>query len=481
MSKMNTSISNKSNMESRGHPRTAAPPPGRTVPPGQGAEKMARSAPRKKGGGRLLMFSVFILSALVGGGVAGLFLAMNEQQATSADTVQLASTAEDAQGAQGDAAKALDTLVSALKQEEAETTAKRQRPDAAKAPDAATPRETAKVAAPEKPDTAAGEKESGTRTVAATAAAGTGMDDDKDIEQLKVLTEQVVATLTGADNKPQTEKGVPQDPAKLRESLARLVDAALAQGKSDEQIRKLMAEALSGVDARNLPASMRDASGKIDIHRLLASILSGRKAVSANLDSETRAYFKELSAEASRTVTVNVRFRTTAGQKSGAKARLKKTNVRKKATVRKKTTKSKAAARSRSRSKKPKGRFFLEGGRRYTIVRKGDTLSGIAIAAYGDQSAYTSIIRANRGRIDVRKLQPGMRILVPDLKSAKRGKPRKRRRQSGVSSQEKILQALREELNKSKVIPANARVRGYIQMGARGVKIINFKVGRLRR
>ncbi len=59
-------------------------------------------------------------------------------------------------------------------------------------------------------------------------------------------------------------------------------------------------------------------------------------------------------------------------------------------------------------------RFYTRDGRRYTRIRAGDTLSHIAFAAYGDILAYPLILQANPGRISVRNLKPGMEILIPE-------------------------------------------------------------------
>ena len=468
MSKMTTTVTQRTGIDGRGQPGAAAAAPGRTVPPGGSAAAPAQPA-RAKGPGRLLMVGVFVLSALIGGGAAGLFLAMSEQQEAASGTDAGgadAAIATLAQGAADDdkavAAKPEAVATSAAPVKDAVSDENAAAEDAGKA--------VASAVRDEKPAAPAAAGAGGNEVASAQAGA--------DVEQLKVLTNQVVAMLGGMNepqSKPAESAADAADVAELRDRLAKVVDAALAQGKTDAQIRQLVAEALGSVDEDKIPASLRDASGKIDLRKLLAAILPSERAVKANLDGETQAYFQQLAVEAGRTVVVKPARRAVGAGRTG-----KPQNVRTKKL--KRVPGKKAVARTRTKSsprRAPKGRFFIQNGKRYTIVRKGDTLSGIASAAYGDRSAYTSIVRANRGRIDANRLQPGTRILIPNLKSAKRQKRRKIRRQSGAPARKEILQAFRSNITGSKVTPAGAQATGYRrQVGAKGIKITNFRAGR---
>lgn len=67
----------------------------------------------------------------------------------------------------------------------------------------------------------------------------------------------------------------------------------------------------------------------------------------------------------------------------------------------------------RRKGARPASRFYVRNGRRYTRVRKGDTLVAIARAAYGDASAVARILAANRGRISATTLKPGTEIHLP--------------------------------------------------------------------
>ena len=216
--------------------------------------------------------------------------------------------------------------------------------------------------------------------------------------ELRQLTEQVVAALgamqTSGEEGPAeaTETGA----ERLRATLADLVSAALARGKSQAEIGAIVAEALESAGEENIPAILRDASGKVDVGRLLASVMASMDAAEVPMDSGERAYFNQLREEAVDTAG--------AARTGGVK-------------------------RGDDGLPKPKGRFFRQNGKLYTVVRRGDTLGEIAYAAYGDMLAYPLILRANRGRISARKLKPGTRIVIPRLKTRQRARLRKKARQ----------------------------------------------------
>lgn len=56
------------------------------------------------------------------------------------------------------------------------------------------------------------------------------------------------------------------------------------------------------------------------------------------------------------------------------------------------------------------------------VVRRGDTLSGIAAAVYRDPGAWRAIARAN-GIVDPRRLVPGTDLTVPRLEGRERSRP----------------------------------------------------------
>lgn len=469
MSKM-TMGNERTGFEGRGQPRTTGAAAGHATPLNESAAKPAAAS--SGGPGRLLMVGVFLLSALVGGGAAGLFLAMNEQQKAASESEAGIADAETA------------ATVAALEQAVQEGDS-----GAAIAATQAKPAVTAMVAPAANPTEVQGgdavretavQEASPVKKVAAVVASEriAAAQAGPEMEQLRAMTDQVVAALGGMVA-PQPAVGASASIEELQARLARIVDAALAEGKSDDQIRQLVEEALSGVDEDKIPAVLRGASKKIDLRRLLATILPNEKAVSANLDGETKVYFRQLTVEAKRTVTDERGLR--ARDRNGLRSKSKTASKRKsrpyvqKAAVKTRTNKTRAKSGNRKRVKnRSRNRFFFRNGKRYTIVRKGDTLKSIASAAYGDRSAYRSILRANRGRIG-KQLRPGTRILIPNIKAAKRQKRRKRQRQSGVPGRQEVLLGYRSSKSASKITPAGARATSYRMVSEKGVKITNFR------
>lgn len=54
------------------------------------------------------------------------------------------------------------------------------------------------------------------------------------------------------------------------------------------------------------------------------------------------------------------------------------------------------------------------GGQRTYVVKKGDTLSEIALKMYGDESQYKKILNANRKTVkDPKKLRVGQKLIIP--------------------------------------------------------------------
>ena len=396
----------------------------------------------------MLLVSVFVLSALVGGGVAGMFLALGERQ-DGAVIPGIGANVTDA---------AIEATVAALGK--AMDSAADAEPDSGATRAAVSPApETAEQKAVQK---AAASPAVGDETATVPAASA-------DVEQLKALTDQVVATLGGL-NAPQPEELEGGD---LRARLARLVSTALAQGKTDEEIRLLVEEALAGAEEGRIQGLVRDASGKIDIRHLIAAILPNEQVVSANLDGKTRAYFRQLAQEARHTVTGEEPRRiagldvsglapagpvATAGTgKNGALA----------AGVQERTSASRSRAAAANR------RLIVRNGRRYVIVRKGDTLRSIAQAVYGSERAYAAILRANRGRVRGGALKPGMRLLVPEIKVANHQKRRNARRRG--SGRRQVLQASRARSAGNRVIPTAARPASYRTSGARSTRVNNSR------
>ena len=410
-------------------------------PAGQAAAGQRKAPPARQpqaGSGRALMAGVFILSALVGGGVAGLFLAMQgategtQQDGTQTTAISIITPAPRASAPAAPASRAA-----------AEPAEEKQKTASAKTQDRITPASSA--SAPSEPPAPALRS-----TEVASAAVTAGA------QELRQLTEQVVSAL-GALEQAEASGTVEEAAAgadRLRESLANLVDAALARGKSDEEIRSLLSEALDS--AGNVPAMLRDASGKLDIHRLLASIMPSIQADAMPMSRDERDYFDQLAAEAD-TTTTNERVAARSG-----------------------TTQAGKATRARANKPRASGRFFVRNGKRYTIIRRGDTLSDIAYAAYGDVLAYSAILRANKGRISVRNLKPGTRILIPDIATTRKSRKRRARRQ-GMLNEQKLTASARTA---AKNVSGNTAARPNLPngkalpAGEKPVKVTNFRPAR---
>ncbi len=419
---------------SHGSTSGAFPATARSPQPGStSANSAAQSARRSAAVGKApttdssasshwLMVGVFALSAVLGGGLAGLYLALQNADkpatekvagtppAISVITPNMAAKREEVRNASPAA------IASAKDQERlAVNSAAYARQPEGGATGGGTPAATPSGAA------TLANAASPAREAAATAGA----------DELKQLTEQVIGALgaLGRAERQGTVEEAASGAEQLRDSLADLVDAALASGKSDEEIRKLVAEALGSAGDENIPALLRDASGKVDITRLLASIMPSPDSVAdVPMNAEERTYFNQLAAEAGQTTTAD---------RPATRQSLQVVN----------TPAAKSKARTAPRAS---GRFFVRNGKRYTIVRKGDTLSDIAYAAYGDVLAYSAILRANRGRISTRNLKPGMRILIPDVNTARKTRKSRPRRQGATPPPSRATAVARKPASKAK-------------------------------
>ena len=416
--------------------RRAGPPPRERG----GREKAA--APPQARAGTALMLAVFALSAIVGGGAAGLMLAFTQTDSPG----RSAATTEGVGIITPIIAKRDDTGASGAGEAGSAILPKRE----------AGPAMVKRAASPPATGAPTANGENGTRAAAVTTAGqpATASADAAGTAELARLTNQVVAALgalnggDGADEAAaeQTITGA----ERLRSTLAELVGAAQAQGKSDEEIRKLVAEALDSVGEENIPAILRDASGKVNVQRLLASVTPSSRRDVMPKDSEGMAYFRQLEEEADATSADNPPTATAA--------------------------------------RKASGRFFVRGGKRYTIIRKGDTLGDIAYAAYGDVLAYPAILRANRGRISVRNLRPGTRIVIPELnRPARRSRvkarrngaaatpPRKTRTRAGT--RRKPANVKQPVGDKIITLPASGAA-GASAAAQKPVKVMNFRSAR---
>ena len=419
----------------------------------QAATPTPAAPPRQPRMSTAVMLSVFALSALVGGAAAGLMLALMETDSGKRMTAAVEGAGivtplvrQPMESASGSGSAVLAKRSSA--------------PVAPAAPPSAS---SAGVKA------AGGNGESSSSPAASTPASSSVEADAAGAADLARLTNQVVAALSAMNGASATEGEAATETAavgaeRLRQTLAELVNAAQAQGRSDEEIRKLVAEALDSAGEENIPAILRDASGKVNVQRLLASVMPARRQDVLPKDSKGLAYFRQLEAEADITSTDDqppaAASRTPQGKRRVGKG-----------------------------MRKASGRFFIRNGKRYTIIRKGDTLSDIAYAAYGDVLAYPAILRANRGRISVRNLKPGTRILIPDIgRKARRtgGKVRRRGQVDGpAATRRKAVRknAIRRKpaapkekniIEKIITLPASGAASGTGNQ-AKPVKVMNFR------
>ncbi len=222
---------------------------------------------------------------------------------------------------------------------------------------------------PQPDDFNAAAEGAGGNGVAAPAGNGENNASVQSPDELKALTDNVVqalgALIPGAEN--QTEPGSTSD---LRMALSALVDKAMQEGRSKNEIISLLDKAIEEAGAENIPEELLGPDGKVDLNLLIASVIPKDMTM---VSSKDRSYVNQLLAEG-RNTTLN-------GQE-GPQAK--------------------------------KDRFYTRNGKRYTRIRRGDTLAQIAYDAYGDALAYPRILRANRGRISsVRNLRPGLEIRVP--------------------------------------------------------------------
>ena len=229
---------------------------------------------------------------------------------------------------------------------------------------------------PEKVATIAGqpveEKPAGAEATAPTAEAPVTMEAGS--EDLEALTSNVVRALGGLTRQDAGEQGS-MDGADgeasaaedLRGALSALVNKAMSEGRSRSEIAAMIDEAIERAGPDAVPEELLGADGKVNLNLLLASVIPMEEASRASRQNDD--YVSLLRQEGE-------------------------------------NTSLKEAADN-------KGRFYMRGGKRYTRIRRGDTLGQIAFDAYGDVLAYPRILRANGGKLSVRKMKPGMEIRVP--------------------------------------------------------------------
>ncbi len=183
-------------------------------------------------------------------------------------------------------------------------------------------------------------------------------------DKMKALTDDVVNALSGlSDNSGNGGAPLDQSVDKLRSSLSALVQEAESRGKSAGSVEQLLKEAL-GDNQKNLPAALKNADGTLDITTLIASVVKrADPGTEGGVDAD---YLSALENEGKRTALASRLI------KSGS-------------------------------------------GKRYLVVRPGDTLSSIAYATYGDSFLYPKIFRANKAVIsNPNTLRIGTRLVIPE-------------------------------------------------------------------
>ncbi len=209
-------------------------------------------------------------------------------------------------------------------------------------------------------------KEGGAASGAAAANADGAAAQSPD--ELKALTDNVVqalgALIPGGEGAPETA-----NTSDLRMALSALVDRAMQEGRSKNEIISILDKAIEEAGAENVPEELLGPDGKVDLNLLIASVIPKDMET---VSSQDRSYVKQLLAEERNT-----------------------------------------SLKGRKSPQERKSRFYTRKGKRYTRIRRGDTLAQIAYDAYGDALAYPRILRANSGRLAVRNLRPGMEIRVP--------------------------------------------------------------------
>ena len=169
----------------------------------------------------------------------------------------------------------------------------------------------------------------------------------------------------------------------LRLTLAELVAQAQAQGGSDDYVGRLLDEAIARRDAQ-VPSALQDSSGRLNTSALLASVAA---AQSVQDTAEADPYLSAIASEGATTQVASIGGRVAEGVQVGGISGGLSTG---------------AVSLGETRQD------------RYVTVQAGDTLGGIAIAAYGDALMYPRIFQANRDILrNPNDISIGQRLRVP--------------------------------------------------------------------
>lgn len=185
-------------------------------------------------------------------------------------------------------------------------------------------------------------------------------------DRLQALTDDVVKALSDLGG-PEGSGGMPlgESVDRLRNSLSNLVQEAESRGKSAGSVELLIKEAL-GDNQKNLPDALKDSQGNLDITSLIASIVKRADGGNSPRSAADANYLSLIEDE---------------GQNTALSSRFIKNSE----------------------------------GKRYLIVKRGDTLSSIAYATYGDSFMYPRIFQANKAVIaNPNTLRIGIRLVIPN-------------------------------------------------------------------
>ncbi len=199
--------------------------------------------------------------------------------------------------------------------------------------------------------------------------------------ELEQLTEQVIQNLQALQG-GESQLPAPEAEADLYRTLNSLVEKALAEGKTSEDVIQLIEEALGRKGGVSLEQLLAAGNRKIDLRQLLRELVA--RAAARN-ETPTDDYTRALMAEGDAT-TLDMAAAPAAAKTDGTRT---------------------AGMMDGQMAKAP-------GGPRVITVQPGDTLGTLARRYYGDAALWRRIYEANRDRIaNPDLLLAGQRIRIP--------------------------------------------------------------------
>ena len=201
--------------------------------------------------------------------------------------------------------------------------------------------------------------------------------------ELEQLTEQVIQSLQALQG-GESQMPAPEAEADLYRTLNSLVEKALAEGKTSEDVIQLIEEALGRKGEASLEQLLAAGNRKIDLRQLLRELVA---RAAARETTPADDYTRALMAEGDATTLDMAAAPATAGTGQARTARV---------------AGGEAAADNAA------------AGPRIITVQPGDTLGTLARRYYGDAALWRRIYEANRDRIENPDLLlAGQRIRIP--------------------------------------------------------------------